>query len=369
MKFYFCKYYFLFLFAIIIVASKKSFSQNISFLRYYLDVVQVFDGGKFRQIEHKQLKSYQIGNNAMAYEDNAGNFKIYYDHVLHNVGIFVDEYIVTNNLVVFSYNNVLKVFDSGKTILLSLSATKYSAGSNIVVWYDDVEHILKAYFGGKIFELDDALARDSVNDFVCGENIAYFIDSRNYTNVFYNEEIITIDYSERFDSLKVGRNLFAFVEVNNNSFQCFYYGELTEIENFRINSYQTGNDFLVYVDLNGYFKVFRNFEVETISFNAPDFYYCNQDIMVYGIQNNFYAYVDGKIYNLENYYPNEIKINNNICLYLDNLGNLKYFDGRKTMTITYEKVTNFELHGNIVKYYYGVNSEAIFWNAKTYVND
>ncbi len=369
MRYYLKKYSFLMLFIALVFTNQNIYSQNISFLYDFLGNVLIFDSGKIKQIEAKKFKSYQIGDNSLAYEDAAGNFKIYYNNIVHNVCAYVDNYTVTKNLVVFSYNNVLKVFDSGRTVSLSLSAKEYSANSNIVVWYDDVEHILKAYYEGKIFELDDALTRNEENYFISGDNIAAFVDSRKYVNIFYQEEIIALDYYERFDSIKAGKNLVAFVEVSNNSFQCYYYGELTEIENFRANSYKTAENFLAYVDVNGYFKVFRDFQVETLSFNTPDFYYCKDNILVYGIQNNFYACVDSKVFTLENFYPDEIKISNNVCLYLDNLGNLKFFDGEKTTTISYEKVTNFELHGKTAKYSFGVNSEAVFWNGKTYNND
>ena len=51
------------------------------------------------------------------------------------------------------------------------------------------------------------------------------------------------------------------------------------------------------------------------------------------------------------------------------MGNLKYFDGNKTEIISYEKVTDFELTGDAVRYSFGVKSENIYYEGKTYKNE
>ena len=91
--------------------------------------------------------------------------------------------------------------------------------------------------------------------------------------------------------------------------------------------------------------------------------------MVFGEQHYFKAYVDGKIYTLESYIPESYAINNKSVAYLDQMGNLKYFDGTKTEIISYEKVTGFDLTGDAVRYVFGVKSENIYYKGKTYKND
>lgn len=349
--------------------SLNSYNQNISFFNDYLGNILIFDNGKIKQIEYLPLKSYKIGNYAIAYEDNTDFFKIYYNHHVYKIVTSVGEYKMSNNYIAFSYNNILKVFDNENIIHLSNTITNYFLGDDIVVWFDDVEKKLKAYYEKDIFELDDALTTGKVDNVFIGKNIAAYVDSRSYMNIFYNGEIISIDYADRIKSLKVGRDIVAYVEEPVNNFRVCYYGELLELENFEPKSYKPGDGFLAYVDINNYLKVFSNYDVEIISFDNPDFYEVNDKILVFGVQNYFKVYYDGKIYTLENYIPNQYKFQNNVICYIDQLGNLKYFDGNKVETISYEKVDNFELHGNIVKYKFGVSSENIYFNGKTYKND
>ena len=360
-------------FIVLIVIMLQSFvsfvsAQNISFLTDYLGNVSVFDNGKMQDIEHQPLRSYKIGNNAMAYETNSGNFKIYSKHFVHNCGVNVDDYKVSNNYIVFSYKKILKLFDNNKIILLSLSSPSYFVGTNMVIWYDDVQHSVKAYCNEKFYDLDDALATDLINKMSCANNIATFVDSRNYLNIFYNKEVFPIDFSERVSEIKCGKNLVAFVYELNNSFQCLYFGELTEIENFRPASFKTADDFVAYIDANGYFKVFRDFGVETLDFNTPDFYECKNDIMVFGVQNYFKAYLNSRVFTLESRIPDTYYINNNVCAWIDQQGFLKYFNGEKIETVSYETIKDFELNGNILKYKYGVGSETIYFNGKKYNN-
>ncbi|NLA23894.1 MAG: hypothetical protein GX879_02905, partial [Bacteroidales bacterium] len=68
-------------------------AQNLSIYSDYLDRVYVFDNGQTKQIEHLPIKSYKIGDNAIAYEDNTGNFKVYQNNYLHKISSFVNEYI------------------------------------------------------------------------------------------------------------------------------------------------------------------------------------------------------------------------------------------------------------------------------------
>ena len=357
------------IFAFLFINIPEIKAQNISFFSDYLGNVSVFDNGKIKQIEYMPLKSYKIGNKAFAYEDNSDFFKIYYNNYVHKIVTSVGEYKMSNNLIAYSYNNILKVFDNGNSISLSNAITHYYLGDDVVVWFDDIEKKLKAYYGKEIYELDDALASGEIGEVYVGKNIAAYVDSKGYMNIFYNKEIIPIDYAERIKSIKVGKNIVAYVEEPVNNFQTFYFGEPVELENFEPKSYKAGDNFLAYVDANNYLKVFSNLQTETISFDNPDFYDVKDQLMIFGVQNYFKVYYNGRVFTLENYIPSEYKFQNNVICYIDQLGNLKYFDGSKVETLSYESITDFELHGNIVKYKFGVSSENIYFNGKTYKND
>lgn len=353
----------------VLINSSNIKSQNISFFNDYLDNIEIFDDGSIKQIEHLPLKSYKVSNQALVYEDNAGNFKIYHNHYLHNISNFITDYSVSDNLIGFNMNTQLKVFDEGSHKNLSINTKEYFVTDDIIVWYDDFEKLLKAYYNKKVFELDDALATDSMNLVLLGENTAVFVDSKNYMNVFYDEYIEQLCFADRVKSVATGRDIVAFVEEPINNFQVYYFGEFIEIESFEPISYKTGDRFVAYIDANNYLKVFTNYQTQTISFDKPDFYEVVDELMVFSVQNYFKVYFNGKVFTLESYVPTDYKLNNNVLAYLDQMGNLKFFDGEKTTTISYETITDFEIHGSLIKYKFGVNSENIYYNNKIFKND
>ncbi|HOZ31009.1 MAG TPA: hypothetical protein PLL66_08845 [Bacteroidales bacterium] len=354
-------------FCVIFITSLNA--QNISFFNDYLNNVNVYDDGNVKQIEHLPLKSYQTGDHMLAYEDNAGNFKIYYNHFLHHISSFASTYSISDNLAAIRMNTQLKVFDDGTVKSLTINLTDYFLGDDVLVWFDDYEKRLKVYYEQEIFDLDDALATGTMNEVIVGDNIVAFVDSQGYLNVFYEGNIERICFRERVKSISAGRDIVAFVEEPVNNFQAYYFGDLIDLEGFEPVSFKTGDQFVAYVDANNYLKVFYDFKTETVSFDVPDFYETSDELMVFSVQNYFKVWYKGKVYTMESYIPQDYKMNNNVLAYIDQLGNLKFFNGETLETISYEKVTDFEIHGSIVKYSFGVNSEHIYYQGKTYKND
>lgn len=357
------------LFIVILLGCNSAFAQGISFYNDYLGNIWVFDNGNTKQIDHLPPKSYGVGNSSFVYEDNSGGLKIYHNHFLHNASSFVSDYVVTDNLISFSMNTQLKVFDDGNLHTLCASAAKYWANDDIVVWYDDMQHLLMAYWNGNKYILDDVLSSGCPSDVYIGENITAFIDVNGNLNAFYLGEIEQIIYGKNLGAVAMGRDVIAYVDASTGSFHSFYRNEFVDLEDFIPTSFKCGDRMIAYVDASSYLKVFEEFQTRTISFDEPDFYEITDEIMVFGVQNYFKAYVNGKVYTLESFIPEEYFINNKSVVYLDQMGNLKFFDGTKTETVSYEKVTDFELTGNAVRYTFGVKSENIYYEGKTYKND
>lgn len=344
-------------------------AQGLSFLNDYLGNVWVFDNGQTKQIEHQPLKSYGVGNSSMAYEDNSGGLKIYHNNFLHNASSFVTTYKVTDNIISFYMNTQLKIFDDGNFRTLCASAEKYWADDDVVIWFNDMQNMLMGYWNGETYTLDDALSSGQAGDVFVGENIAAFVDVNGWLNSFYLGQVDQLLYYKNLGSINLGRDIIAFVDNSTGMFQAFYRNEFVDLEDFAPSSYKCGDRMVAYVDASTYLKVFEDFQTRTISFDEPDFYEVEDEIMVFGVQDYFKAYVNGKVFTLESFIPEKYQINNSSVAYIDQMGNLKYFDGTKTEVISYEKVSDFELTGDAVRYSFGVKSESVYYNGKTYKND
>lgn len=344
-------------------------AQNLSLYSDYLNKVYIFNNGITRQVEHLPLRSYQIGNQAIAYEDNAGNFKVFQNNYLHNVSAFVSQYIVTDNLIIYRLNSQLKVFDNGQNKSLCTTAKAFAGSDEVVIFFDDLQYKLMAYYNSELFELDDALNCDSLDDFICGENTIVYRDSKDYYHIFYKGEIFDLPYYERIKSYKAGRDIAAFVEGPMNNFQVFYNDDIFELESFEPVSYNCGDGLLAYTNVDNYLKVFNGGKVITLSFDKPGFFSVVDEMVIFSVQNDFKVFVNGQTYTLENYIPEKYLANNQVIVYTDDRGCLKIFENGSAKIISYEKITGYELHGNTVYYSFGVQSENIYSKGKITTNN
>jgi hypothetical protein len=343
--------------------------QNLSLYNDYLNKVYVFDNGTSKQIEHLPLNSYQIGNNAIAYEDNAGNFKIYQDNYVFSINGFVSEYFVSDNLIPYRLNTQLKVFDNGQNISLTTTVGAFSGSDEIIIFYDKLEQKLKAYYNSEIYELDDGLASEELDTFISGEDIVVYRDYKGYFNIFFDGEIIQLLYAERVKEVKAGRGIVAFIEDPINNFQIFYRGEFLEVDPFEPKSFQVGDDIAAYVDNNEHLIAFYGGDIITLAFDLPQFYEVNDELVIFSIQNYFKVFWRGNVYTLESYVPNNYLANNGIVAYVDEHGYLKVFTQGKTQTVSYEQIKDFEINGNTVNYKFGVKSQNIYLNGQTFTNN
>lgn len=341
-------------------------AQHLAVYTDYLGKVQLFDSGEFKELEHLPLKSFQIGDECLGYEDNAENFKIYYNNYTFNINSFVSDYIVTDHLVAYNLNNQLKVFDSGDNITLSVYTETYGAGDELVAFFDKQSKIFKVYYDGNIIELDDAIAALETTEYTVGENTMVYLNSRGHLHIFYKGDIIEMLYKDRAKSYKAGRDIVAFVESPMNSFQVFYKGEFMELENFEPKEYKLGDGFVAYIDSNDYLKIFEGNETKTISFDAPGMFEVEDELLIYTVQNYFKVYWNGKSYTLDSFIPDEYVYDGSLIAWENELGNLNVFDRGQTGIVSYDDLTSLTCHGSTVSFSYGVKSNDIYWNGEVY---
>ncbi|NLA25563.1 MAG: hypothetical protein GX879_11415, partial [Bacteroidales bacterium] len=263
----------------------------------------------------------------------------------------------------------LKVFDNGQNKNLSTTVKAFAANEDVIIYFDDLEYKLMAYYDSEIYELDDALGTDLIDDFACGKNTIVYRDSRDYYHIFYKSEIIDLPFHERIKSYKAGKDIVAFVEEPMNNFQVFYDFEIFELESFEPIDYDCGDNLLAYIDADNYLKVFSNNQIYTLSFDKPLFFEVVDDMVIFSVQNYFKVFLNGQVYTLENYIPNKYLANNSYITYLDDRNYLKYFADGVSKIISYEKIESFELHGASVWYSFGVHSENIYSKGKTFSNN
>ena len=125
--------------------------------------------------------------------------------------------------------------------------------------------------------------------------------------VYYNGEITTIAeelFDFKFEPYMAGDNLFAFVNPSSKEFTMFYLGELYTLDTYAEEmNFQAGCDILAFTDIR---------------------------------DQSFNLFYKGETMELDIYQPKSFKVGDQIMAYIDNQGDLKFFENGVVKSITSE---------------------------------
>lgn len=351
---------------LLLFLSVKLFSQNIAAFSDYQKAFYVFDDGKMRQLEYQPVISYQIGDKCIGYETNGRGLKIYYNHIDYDITSMVSKYKVTKNLVTYTVGTQLYVFEDGIKKNLSRFVGHYQEGDSIVGFFDTENYYLQVFYHGEIITIADGLLYENTRAFIVGSDMLAFIDAYQNFKVFYQGKIYDVLQSDVVVSAKIGRSVMAFIDPVTDFLQVFYKGELLELETFLPKSFQVGYEKVAYIDNMDEFKLFDDGELYTVSDFKPDEYMLKDDLLVYKQQGQLWVFYKGENILIENYIPVSYKIRDDAIAYIDQNGHLNVVEEGGRKVLTYEKINDYSVLGNIVIYNQGTNTTKIYYNGETY---
>lgn len=340
--------------------------QNLGAYTDYKNYFYAFDGGPNVELESQQIRSYKVGGNAVAYVNGADNFRAYYKGETYDLlSIAPLAYDATDNFVVYYRDMILNVFDNGKRTLLSGYTSSFIAGDSLVGFFDINNSMLRAYYNGQVQDLENMLGReaDSIK-FKVGDNIMAYVNASDQFKIFYREHILNLE-SAPPSSFQAGRNIVSYVDGYTQNFKIFYNGMSYTIETLPPTSYITGDDMVAYISNTGDFKIFYQGQLLKVSSFAPVFYNVVDKVIVYFDNKFFTAFYNGKITTLESYVPSNVQLDYNTVAYMDRNNYLQALYYGKQQRISEEKITTFELTGDVLKYTSGMSDTRFFLNGKT----
>ena len=169
----------------LLVLGSKSFSQGLTAFVNYRDNFIVFDKGSYTQLEHLPIMNFKVGKWGVAYQKSNGTLMVYTNGQEIKLTDIVENYIMTESLLVYHYNNNLFVFDGVEKYKLALDAPYFKADKDVVAFYDRIDKMFKLFYDGEIYDVENALTSDPVNDYQVGDNILSYKDPNDYLSVFY----------------------------------------------------------------------------------------------------------------------------------------------------------------------------------------
>ncbi len=342
-------------------------AQNLAAFSDFRNYFYAFDAGFNRQLEHNRVKSFKVGGSMIAYLDYLENFKVYYkgtSQLLENIPI--GSYEVTDYLVGYTLGigSELYVVDAGKQKLLTTRSGYRTVSDSTLLFYDYLSQSLKAYYKGKIHELE--FVNDDPKDYKATDNVIAFISRTNELRVFYAGEIFPLLLIDDAINYQAGKNIVPYLDGYTSTFKAFYKGNTYELETIQPVSFKTGDDLVAWETNDWAFKVFYDGKVIQLSDFNPTFYAVVDSLVLYQEFNQFKVFYKGEIHTLENnFVPKDYQVAFGMLVYRDVQNRLTAFYNGKKQVITYDIVSDYKLFRNAV-HYRSNNSNFVFWKGKVY---
>jgi hypothetical protein len=343
-------------------------AQNIAAYIDYRNYLIVFDSGIKYPVEHNRVKSFKVGGKQVAYVDYLENFKVFYNgnsEVLERMPI--GNYEISDYLLVYTLaiGSELYVVDKGKQILLTTRSAYHTLGDSIVTFYDLLTQSYKAYYKGKITELDYVDASPP-KDEKLSDNTAAFISRTGELRAFWNDTVTQLLLINDPITYQAGKNIVPYIDGYTYSFKAFYKGNTYEVEQNKPISFKTGDDMVAYETNDWTFNVFYNQRITKLSSYQPKFYEVTDSLVIYQEFNAFKVFYKGIIHTLEtNYIPAKYTADFSTLVYFDVQNRLTIFFRGKKNVVTYETVTGFTLYRNALHYRVN-NTDFVYWMGKSF---
>lgn len=331
----------------------------------------IFDAGVTKKLENLKIQSYKVGADHVAYIDNSGALKAYYNgqvYTLDNAGPAM-KYYATDYLLAYKYFDFLKVFDRGDVRVLTTALQGYVVQDSLIAWYDRIRQTVNVFYEGQTLILEDGLLEFPVENFQSGDNIlAYVTTLDKKFKVFYLGETWIIDDFGENIIYKAGKNIVAFMDLPRNIFKVFYKGEVFELEYYAPQAFEVGDDMVVYVDDMGNFKMFDSGITYTLLTYRPEYFEVNDRSLVFLDQGYFKTFCNGTVQIIERYTPAKFALDWNTIAYIDDNRNVRLVQNCERSVVTYEVVTDLEMIRNLIIYKTGPNKTKIYYFGRVFEN-
>jgi len=326
---------------------------------------RTFENDNFRQLEFQRIKEFKAGDDLVAYIDTKGNLRIYDGKERKDISNLNVEYKVSDHLMAYKIGPTLNMWDEGKLQTLTYFARNYEVKDSLIVYEDTRYNTLNVYWNKKIYPLctvvDDIYMPEAI-----GENILVFKDNGNFFKVFYQGEIYDLGVWNSTIDFQCGTDIICFNDPTQRTFAIFENGQFLDVEKNYMGKYKAGRGFIVYEDLNGNLKMYKNGETNQISNFSAKFWEVKDDLVVWGENSFVYAQQNGTKIQVSTYTPKDYLLKNNVFAFRNQMGGVSALMDGKVHEITNQVNAEYEIYGNLVLVKLFNSSYIVFKNGRKY---
>ncbi|MDG1146690.1 MAG: hypothetical protein P8N52_00160 [Crocinitomicaceae bacterium] len=333
----------------------------VDFNRYFKN----FQDGYFRQLEFQPISEFKSGDSLVVYVDFRGNLIVYDGKDKTNVSNMEVEYKVSDKLMTWKIGETLNMWDHLGKRTLTFNVRNYWVKDDIVVFEDVRYNSVSVYFNGQIYPLYTSLGDFEAPDFI-GENVVAFRDNGNFNKVFWNGRIYDIDVWHSSFNFEGGTNIIAFNDPVNGTFAVFDNGQFLDVEEFHMDTYKAGRDFVAYLNRNGDLMYYKDGSKEKLTNFGPGSWAVKDDLVVWTENSFFYAFSNGEKIQLARYIPEAYELKNNTLAFRNVMGGVSALVDGNVVEITNQMNSSYSIHGNSVLVELFNKSFILFTGGKKY---
>jgi len=326
----------------------------------------VFDDGTKRLLEHQGVQEFWVGGNTVLYRDNQGQIIAYHQGITLELGQQQGPIFATDGLCLVQHFDILTLLDKGRESVLSYQAGAFALSEDMALLIDRRKNALLAYHQGDQHLLETDLMAPEALVLKTAQSTAAYLDQQGYLKVFDGEQTERLAEADPRLRFEVGLNTVAYWEPAYARFMVWHRGYLTELDNFEPQAFHAGDNQVAFLNALGELVVFWEGETFRLEDFPPGQLTVRDQIVAYERQGRLIAFWTGQQFEVAPQWPETLQTDEPGILFKDALG-LHWFRDGQTVVVTRERVDEFELLGNTVRFSIR-GQHHVFHDGKLYSN-
>ena len=219
----------------------------LAFRDQVADILRVYKDGTIRELEITlagRLNEYRTGENTVAYVNNTGFFKAYYQDQVWDID--------------------------------NVAPESFEPGGNLVAYVDGFYQYLKVFYYGRLLVLEKLKPQSYQAGF---ETVAYVADDNSF-KVFNRGKLLKIESFIPDFYLVRDRSVLFFL---NNRLELISDGKRFELDEFMPTRYAMSDDYVAWLDANGRLMFFGEGKIQLVSQEAITAFSLNGAVLKYDL--------------------------------------------------------------------------------------